>query len=296
MIIVKIVGGLTSQMHKYALGRVLSLRHDVPLKLDLSWFENELKTDTPWPYQLDMFNIKADIATQTEIDNLKGSERYITFARRVKYYLGLDIYKKSYINTSFLSINKFNKLTKNIYLEGEWSGFKYFEGYEEEIKKDFQYKVEISANAQLLLEKIKNENSIALHIRRGDYISNQDAAKFHTICSLSYYLKAIVYIKERVENPKFYIFSDDIQWAKDKLSGEDSIEFVDGNKNFEDLLLMSNCKHNIIANSGFSMWGSWLNQNLDKIVISPTNWVKDKDLNEMMLSFFQTDDIVFIEN
>lgn len=81
-------------MHKYALGKVLALKHNVPLKLDLSWFDDKEKTDTAWPYQLEFYGIKEDIATPEEIKKLKGSDRYCTFARRVKHYLGLDIYKR----------------------------------------------------------------------------------------------------------------------------------------------------------------------------------------------------------
>jgi hypothetical protein len=296
LIIIKIIGGLTSQMHKYALGRVLSLKHNVPLKLDLTWFEDTKKTDTPWPYQLDYFYINADIATKDEINKLKGNDKYITFARRLKYYLGINIYKKSYINTSFLSIDNFNKLGSSVYLDGEWSGFKYFENYQNEIKKDFRYKIKISPEINNILKILQNENSVSLHIRRGDFISHPDATSFHAICGLSYYENSIKYILNRVKSPVFYVFSDDIQWAKEHLNNGYNIKFIEGNTNYEDLLLMSECKHNITANSGFSAWAGWLNSNIEKIVISPTKWVKDGALNETIISSLQSDSIVFIEN
>lgn len=280
MIIVKIIGGLTSQMHKYALGKALALQHNVPLKLDLSWFENNNKTDTPWPYQLSYFNIKADIATPQEINSLRGNA---TLARRIQYYLGINLYKKSYVNKNFISFQEFKQLGNTVYLEGEWAGFQYFSGYEKEILKDLTLTVPLSPNVNLLLDEIGAVNAVSLHVRRGDYISNKGASEFHCICPLEYYDKAIAYMMEHVENPKFFIFSDDIDWVKENLKYPSDSTFIEKNQNFEDLLLMSKCKYNIIANSGFSVWGSWLNTYDKKIVIAPKKWVTDEKINTVLL-------------
>jgi hypothetical protein len=296
MIIVKLVGGLTSQMHKYSIGRALAIKHNVPLKLDLSWFEDKSKSDTAWSYQLDYFNIKADIATKKEIDKLKGSDFYITLSRRIKYYLGIDIYKKSYVNTSFLPINEFSQLSNNLYIEGEWSGSQYFEQIMEQIKEELTLKANISSKVNTLISNIKSENSISLHIRRGDYISNKYAAQFHSTCTLSYYEKSIKHMNSNVNNPIFYIFSDDIKWAKENLKFDINMKFIDGNRNYEDLLLISSCSHNIIANSGFSWWGGLLNKNENKIIVAPTIWVKDKKLNDKVLNFLKADNIIFLED
>lgn len=296
MIIIKPVGGLTSQMHKYAMGRVLALKHNVALKLDLSWFEDTRKMDTPWPYQLDYFHIKAEKATKAEIRRLKGSDFFNTWARRIKRYLGIDLCKQTYMNQSFLTKEDFFKLGKNIYLEGEWVGFDYFSEYKEEILHDLSLKVPLSLNAQKLLSKIEGENALSMHIRRGDYISNSEAAKFHAICSEQYYQKAIAHIENQVPNFRLYIFSDDIAWAKEHLCFDYDTIYVENTENYEELLLMSACKHNIIANSGFSLWGAWMNNNPFKIVVSPKLWVFDQNVNTKILHSYQNEKFIFIDN
>lgn len=294
MIIVKIVGGLASQMHKYALGRTLALKYNVPLKLDLSWFNNP-KNDTPWEYQLDYFNINASIATNSEIKRLRGNNFYNRIARKIEKFFSLKIYKKSYINKNFISKSDFYELKSNIYLEGEWSGFKYFEDFEETIKDEFNLKVGINSEIQKIVEEIElAQNTVFLHIRRGDYISNKNAATFHSLCSLDYYYEAINIIKEKIEKPIFYIFSDDIAWAKRNLLVDEHSKFMEKNDNFEDLLLMSHCKHGITANSGFSLMAGWLNSNKNKMIITPNKWVNDEKINEYILDSLREDKFTII--
>lgn len=284
MIIVKIMGGLTSQIHKYSMGKALAIKHNIPFKLDLSWFEDTTKTDTHWPYQLNYFNIQADIASQEEIHTLKGSATYNTWARRIKYYSGINLHKKSYVNESFLSVEEFKQLGNATYLDGEWAGFQYFSGYEKEILEDLKLKISLSQHVNLLLDEITAINAVSLHIRRGDYISHEGASTFHCICTLEYYDQAITYIINHVKNPKFFIFSDDIPWVKKNLKYPVESIFIENNQNFEDLILMSKCKHNIIANSGFSLWGSWLNVYDKKVIIAPKKWVLDENINTILLN------------
>ncbi|MEI6553564.1 MAG: alpha-1,2-fucosyltransferase, partial [bacterium] len=124
-------------------------------------------------------------------------------------------------------------------------------------------------------------NSISIHIRRGDYISNQEANNFHGSCSIDYYTEAINIIKGKVSNPIFFVFSDDIAWVKENLKSDIVATWVSEYNldNTEDLLLMSFCKHQIIANSSFSWWGAYLNRNINKIVIAPKKWIANKGYN-----------------
>lgn len=288
------MGGLTSQMHKYALGRVLSLKYNVPLKLDLTWFDNP-KSDTPWEYQLDYFNINATIATVSEIKKLKGNNLFNRIARKIEKFFSIRIYKKSYINKSFISISDFHKLKSDIYLDGEWNGFKYFEDYQDTIKNELTLKRGSSINIQNTIKELKSsDNSVFLHIRRGDYLSNKNAAAFHAKCSLDYYYKAIQIVKEKIDNPIFYIFSDDILWVKKNFVINESCRFMEKNQNFEDLLLMSYCKHGITANSGFSLMAGWLNQNKDKMIIVPQTWVNDDRININILNSLEQDNFTII--
>lgn len=127
-------------------------------------------------------------------------------------------------------------------------------------------------------------------------MSHPGAAKFHSVCGLDYYSKALEIVKSKVDEPSLYIFSDDIKWAKENLKFDINMKFMDGNNNYEDLLLMSTCKHSIIANSGFSSWGAWLNKNKNKVVIAPEKWVQDDFLNKKFLEFLKSDNLIFVEN
>jgi hypothetical protein len=122
------------------------------------------------------------------------------------------------------------------------------------------------------LSRLESSNAVSLHIRRGDYVDDVKN-KYLLTFGLEYYNEAVSYIKQTVVDPVFYIFSDDIDWAKNNLKIGEAI-FVSSPdiKDYEELVLMSKCKHNIIANSSFSFWGAWLNQNFNKIVIAPKKW------------------------
>jgi len=111
---------------------------------------------------------------------------------------------------------------------------------------------------------------VSVHIRRADYVNNKE----YFICGLKYYNSAFKIIKEKIANPVFYIFSDDIAWAKENLNKENNLVFVSSPEltNCEELIIMSRCEHNIISNSSFSFWSAWLNQNSNKIVITPNKW------------------------
>jgi len=131
-------------------------------------------------------------------------------------------------------------------------------------------------------ERISAVNAVCVHIRRGDYVSNPTTNQFHGNCSLEYYRPAMGIMALKVEDPNYFIFSDDPEWASDSLKGASSMTTVDHNKadrNYEDLRLMSLCKHHIIANSTFSWWGAWLCKYTGKIVIAPRRWFRDELLN-----------------
>ncbi|GAG52969.1 unnamed protein product, partial [marine sediment metagenome] len=167
------------------------------------------------------------------------------------------------------------KLKGNIYLNGSWQSEKYFKDIRETIIKEFTVKTKPNKANTAILEKIKNVNSVAIHIRRKDYLTNPKTKKYHGFCSLQYYQKAIQEIRNRINSPRFFIFSDDISWAKENLEVKNAV-YVDNNppgKGYEDIRLMKNCKHFITANSSFSWWGAWLSENKEKIVLVPKKWL-----------------------
>jgi hypothetical protein len=278
MVIVQLAGGLGNQMFQYAIAYSLAKRAGVGMKIDLSYFENY-----EWHcYCLDVLNITSDIAKPSEIINVKQCPNNL-FERLSRYIFGNrtnNIYKE----VTLLFNQKFNKAKKNIYLQGYFQCEKYFNEYKDFIRKEFEIlKVPSISNKALILDINSNTNTVSLHIRRGNYVHNPSVNKVHGVLNIEYYNDAIRYLEARLGTLKVYIFSDDISWAKANLKFKQSSFYVDlndENTNYEDLRLMSLCKHNVIANSSFSWWGAWLNQNPNKIVVAPKQWFADPIKNE----------------
>lgn len=160
-------------------------------------------------------------------------------------------------------------------LVGIWQVEAYFKDIKKAITREFVFNKPKDKKNKELIEEIQNGNSVSVHIRRGDYLNTKWAKTHSVIGDKTYYVNSINYLKEKIENPHYYIFSDDIPWVKENLKFPD-VTFVDHNKgknSYIDMYLMSLCKHNIIANSTFSWWGAWLNNNINKIVIMPGRWL-----------------------
>lgn len=153
----------------------------------------------------------------------------------------------------------------NVVLYGYFQSEKYFQDYSDEIRKLFMsYDINLSDDIKDLLD---NENTCSIHVRRGDFLKYPSN---HPVQNMNYFLKAI---KQMPKDSVFLIFSDDIEWCKQNFPDlPEKFRFIEGNKDYEDLYIMSHCKNNIIANSTFSWWGAWLNSNPDKIVVAPSVW------------------------
>lgn len=275
MIVVNIIGGLGNQLFQYAFGKALAIKNNCELKLDISSYNNYEWHD----YSLSPFSINENFATKTECNNLKG-ENLSIFQKIKKRVI------KSNYNYFIEKDLRFNEEYKNIsnpcYVSGYWQTEKYFKEIEDIIRQEFKISIPPSSQNLKLIEKIQNENAISLHVRRGDYANIKHINEVHGTSPISYYNNAIEYLVSKISNPIFYVFSDDIEWAKNNLEFSNEKIFVDFNNNktnYEDLRLMSSCKHHIIANSTFSWWGAWLNPSSSKIVIAPKTWFNDVALN-----------------
>jgi len=267
MVITKLMGGLSNQMFQYAIGRSLACKNQAELKLDISWFDNHTKRK----YGLLAFNIIEGFASQNEVAKFKkkGIGKLI---ERFKPY-----YKRSIVRERYYSNKNMSKISNNVYLEGYWQNEKYFKDAEGIIRKEFTLKNKLKNFNNTLKQKITNVNSVSLHIRRTDYVTTKKHVFWQ--CPLSYYYMAIKKIAENYNNLYIFVFSDDIEWAKDNLKINFPVNFIEGNKDYQDLTLMSLCKHNVIANSSFSWWGAWLNNNPNKIVVAPKKWFKGQGRN-----------------
>ena len=288
IIISRISGGLGNQLFQYAVARSIAENNGAQTVLDTSWFINN-KNDTKRDFLLPFFNISAREMKKEDEKNINLPDTINnTFYNKIKRKIfrilenlkPLDK-KKFIIEPSFNFHPEILKIRNSCYLSGVWQSEKYFKEIEDIIRKEFTLKNKPAKKTGEWIEKIENANSVSLHIRRGDYVENQKTNQFHGTCDLGYYEKAIKIISEKIKNPEFFIFSDDINWAKDNLKINFPTYFVSDKDipDYEELIVMSKCKHDIIANSSFSWWGAWLNQNKDKIVIAPKNWFKAKHLD-----------------
>jgi hypothetical protein len=277
MIIVKLIGGLGNQLFQYALGRNLALKNNTELKLDISGFE----TYKLYKYGLHNFNIIENIATDKDIYEFKPKKaQFLSYVSNKISERVLPWYKQKYIiEPDFRFNSNILKIGKNAYLDGYWQSEKYFTGISSIILDEFSVKNEPDELNRELLTTINSTNSVCLHIRRGDYISNRTTLETHGVLGIDYYTRSLNSMKKMVNNPQIFIFSDDIPWARENLKINLPLHFIDNNgveKNYEDLRLMSNCKHHIIANSSFSWWGAWLCINPDKIIFAPKQWFNDR--------------------
>lgn len=273
-----------NQMFQYALGRSLSIKRGVPLGLDLTF----LLDRTPIPnftnftfrnYALDVFNIEANIATKKDIPFLYRKHNLGIFMRYIDYF------RRKFVSTPGKEKQDCHfdpailELGTNAYLEGWWQSYKYFESVSDIIRKDFTLKNKLPINIENLKEGIEKENSLCIHVRRGDYVGNSH----HEVVNKEYYDKGIEIIKSLTNIDKIYVFSDDIKWCEENLKFPYPTMFVGkeyiGEKDEGHMILMKSCKNFIIPNSSFSWWGAWLSDYKDKVVIVPKQWFRDASIN-----------------
>lgn len=271
MIIVKLKGGLGNQMFQYAAGKLLAseIQHD--LILDRSFLDTERKGVTKRTYYLDIYDVKTK---QTR--NHKSSSTQKLF-QKVSYPLlkkiGHTVLVKDFTHSDLSSYATF----KNIVLDGYFFDLTFLQDRKEIVTSIFEFTDDLYADNKSLLQQIKRTQSVSIHIRRGDYLNKVNQSIYHS-CNISYYQKAIKYIQSKVDQPFFYIFSDDIEWVKKSLNMDVPMELIDldtSNKDVVDFFLMSQCQHNIIANSTYSWWAAFLNKNKQKEVVAPLDWYKD---------------------
>ena len=259
MLIVHLRGGLGNQMFQYAL-YLAAVESGKNASLDLSHFN---KDNQSTKYELgNTFSIHAAPIPLWEKVLVKASWKFLHLLHQIPY-------KET--DRSFGIFNKKVTALQFAYLKGYWQSEKYFEGISKTIRKHFSFPPFSDNKNKALFEQIVQRNSVSIHIRRGDYLKNN----LNWSLDIDYYNRAIQLIKEKVTAPNFFIFSDDTQWAEENIK-DPNCHFINWNKgddSFRDMQLMSNCKHNIIANSSFSWWGAWLNNNEDKIVIAPDKWL-----------------------
>jgi hypothetical protein len=264
MIITRLAGGLGNQMFQYAFARALSIKYNTNLKIDLSFLKNRNMGPnfTYRNYELDIFNVVEDFNSTFE-NCIRFDEPHLNYSKEI-----VD------------NINR--QIDKDIMIDGYWQSVKYFEESKSVIKSDFTFKSLVDNSSvdkiKLMLDDIRSTNSVMLNIRRTDFLNND----FHGVMGLDYINKSTELLESKIDNPKYFIFSDDIEWCEENIKLNNMV-IVDhsykGDRFSYYLQLMKECKNFIIPNSSFAWWSAWLSDSPNKIVIAPKKWFTNESIN-----------------
>jgi len=274
-------GGLGNQMFQYAAAKALAQHYQVNLSIDSSWFSYPPLGITKRNLDLSYLNISCkDITSspptkhKSKLALLLGS--YLPYGPIVKIQRNAFNFNKSLFRLK-------NLKGRDLNLIGYWQSYKYFEKIRPILLSEFKTKNSIAEHYQSYLEQIRSSDSVMLHIRRGDYVNSPSAAKFHGVLPLSYYQQAIEALLLNQPNAHFFIFSDNLPWAKEALPKDLKITFVENSLQADaaaqELQLMYECQHHIIANSSLSWWGAWLKKDCSGLVFAPNRWISDSSLD-----------------
>ncbi|MBN2275281.1 MAG: alpha-1,2-fucosyltransferase [Bacteroidales bacterium] len=306
MIIVRITSGLGNQLFQYATARSLADKHQTVLKIDRIGFVSDRQRD----FRLDCFNIDIQYATLSDLIRLYPLEGIIMLllrpligyknAGRIVLWLEHHVLKlqKNY-NQPFsyskplikgnLLVQRFYhfdmeiaRSRDNLYMIGYFQSWKYFSDIRLRLLVELQLRKPAVGQIRGMLSRITESESVAIHVRRGDYFSDPDNRKLFEVFDMQYFSDAIQQIRKNTEKPVFFVFSDDVRWVKRHLVSSEPLIYVELNNADhpeEDLRLMSHCRHAILSNSSFSWWGAWLNQHPGKIVIVPQKWLNNEAYN-----------------
>lgn len=274
------MGGLGNQMFQYAAAKSLALKHRTPLFLDLSHLLDKTPRAnfTPREFGLEIFNGSYAIADQQVLEKFFPKN----ILTKIKRKLGKETFHY-YYEPCFHFDPDFNVLTSNCYLEGYFQSEKYFSDYKKIIQQDFTLSMPLTGKIRTLLLNLSNEQSVCLHIRRGDLNFNSFLQAEHGLLSLEYYYNGIKEIKKKHAHIHIYVFSDDIEWCFTNLKFDDPVTFVEreyaGETNATYLQLMQTCSHFVISNSTFGWWAAWLGNKEEKMVVAPLQWFKTSTKN-----------------
>jgi Glycosyl transferase family 11 len=236
--IVSLTGGLGNQLFMYAFGKSLSLRRNEPVQFHWQKATRD--------YVLDAYSMKIDLVKS------RGTEHI-------------------YDEPAYQFVPEALNQPPGTYFRGYWQTERYFKEYEDTIREEITLKEKPSEKVEETAKNLCAGNSVFIHVRRGDYL-NPGTKEYHGVPLEDYYKRAIEHVKSRVENPEFFVFSDDTDWCAQNMPGT----VVSGFNQCEDLHLMSYCKHGILANSTFGWWAAWLGN--AGVVVAPKNWFVRNDI------------------
>ena len=299
----RLCGGLGNQLFQFAAGRSLAQRCGARLILDVTPFnlpqEPRKFALAPYPIDADVEHdgyaysparpvvvlprppgsrerpdgIVDRVAYRLRKSGAMNDAAFAAVLRALQRTAGQPAGLRVFGEKTFEYDAAFARLGARTYLDGYWQSERYFVDAREAIRRELTLPDEPNAANASWLARIRGSNAVCVHVRRGDYLAPAYLAH-HGICSVSYYERAMQMVAGRVENPGFFVFSDDLAWAREHIAGP-NIAFVDANSAeaaHDELRLMSACRHHIIANSSLSWWGAWLAHHDDQVVVGPDPW------------------------
>lgn len=280
MVITRLIGGLGNQMFQYAAGAALAARTGQPLRLDLTSLR---KYKRHQGYQLDqIFTGDFKVASMLDLFNVLGFGMRRGVRGSVTPDPNLpDPQMGPKIRQPVHNYwQGFADLSGKTYLAGYWQSAKYFECAEGLISQAFHFREELSGTNMRIAEEMADSMAVSLHLRRGDYVQNANVNAFHGICDFPYYHSAMAHLRNTLDAPHFFIFSDELDAARAEFGEASDITYITGNSgkvSYRDMMLMARCRHHVIANSSFSWWGAWLAKahgfaDDSQIVIAPKVW------------------------
>jgi len=277
-IILKLSGGLGNQIFQYSAAKALATHHQIPLKIDLDWFDNTPMGSTPRQEMLSRLNIHPQFVHSKGLPLNLPEMQISTLNKLIR---GLTRKKLIYREKkAFIFQKDFFKQQAPLYLEGYWQSHKYIAPIRETLLKEITPNFPLNSITVKYLEQINScPNSIMLHIRRGDYVTLNAANQFHGVLSLQFYINALSNLKD-LPSSKVFVFSDDIEWAKNHLTNSLPTIFIENIPSdyavVEELFLMKHCQYHIIANSSLSWLGAWLCEKAEKQVFAPKKWLANQ--------------------
>jgi Glycosyl transferase family 11 len=271
MVVTELKGGLGNQLFQYAAALSLAKEKSTPLKVDVTCLETADEIlGTYRNYKLRHLDNPPKIADAEELN-------YFNRFRKNKFHALLPFRKRKVLKEpSFSFYSSFFKYSNHVLMTGNWQSESYFSKNREVILAEISFhQLPLYTDTTTILSAIQSSQSVGVHIRRGDYVTNKIANDVLGTLPISYYEKASQVIQREQGTISYFVFSDDIQWASSNLPFLENAVFVDidaQEKDITEFYLMSQCKHQIIANSSFSWWAAWLNTNQQKKVIAPEKW------------------------
>jgi hypothetical protein len=276
MVVVKLRGGLGNQMFQYAAGRRLALQLGTELRLDATAYA----AGSNRHYALEPFRIAATLATPRELERWLG--RGGLRARLAARLLGRRLLRPV-VEQGFRFDPAILTLSDDVYLDGYWQSEGYFADACDQLRRDFTFREPLQGHNAELAAQIAACAAVALHVRRGDYVTDERTNAFHGVCSAEFYGRCVEEVAAVCTDPVFFVFSDDLDWARRHLPLPGSPVFVAGNDSRQaamDLHLMSLCRHHVLSNSTFSWWGAWLGEQPGQLVLAPKSWFRTPELDD----------------